>query len=180
MHLISKKLRAAVNNATINHQQTLQYRNIDLSGNIHDAIALKELKMAHRNQTIITGGAIENYNIDDSDITFDFGNIDDNMGKRIEPMDLDPQRASSRSGTVRNNNNNSNGIIGASSNIIEIKDTEMLSIDMQRTNGIAVRPTTLNLSGSVLILIKNDSKKNRINKIITIIQSKACYPILLL
>lgn len=79
--------------------------------------------MVHRNQTILTGGFIGNYHIDTA---FDFDNIDDVI-KTPEPMELDQQRR----------------II-----ISDIKDTEMISIEIQHTNGTAVRPTTLNLSGS--------------------------------
>lgn len=100
----------------------LQYRNNDFDGDAQESIALKELKIVHRNQTILTGGLIGNYHIDTA---FDFDNIDDAI-KTPEPMELDQQRRHI---------------------VSDIKDTEMISIDLQRTNGTAVRPTTLNLSG---------------------------------
>lgn len=148
-------------------QHKLQYRNVDLSGvHDHDAIALKELKMAHRNQTIITGGLIENYNID-GDVAFDFGQFDElssmhsNIIKRDEPMELDPHRmvvVASANGT------GTTTLVGHSTDT----DTTMMTVDVQqqqqqRTNGMAIRPTTLNLSGGN---IKN--KKTETNLLYTI------------
>lgn len=107
-----KKTARYIVNASAN-QQMLHYRNIDLNINGSDAMAMKELKMVHRNQTILTGGSADNYN---GDTAFDFEHFDVS-NKTAEPMELDQ------------------------------KDTEMASIELQRTNGAAIRPTTLNLSG---------------------------------
>ena len=94
---------------------------------------LKELKLVHRNQTILTSSSSDY----DQDIPFDFDTppqlpvgIDIRNSKLNEPMEYE-----------QNNNNNNN-------NNNHNKDIEMKSIDSN--NGAvttAVRPTTLNIPG---------------------------------
>lgn len=100
---------------------------------------LKELKLVHRNQTIITSSSSDC----DHDIPFDFSQSGDDNCKLIEPMEFE------RIFSIARNK------------VIIDKDVEMLSVDYNPAGGgvsnnnaltlmpscAAVRPTTLNIPG---------------------------------
>lgn len=117
--------------------------------------ALKELKLVHRNQTIITGSSSDYDH--DQEVPFDFSNgtvTDDgdcDRGKSIEPMELEHRSKADDKDDVE-------------METVELIDQRSPTLVTTLAATVAIRPTTLNIPGPAL------TKQNK--ALITFKQSK--------
>lgn len=133
---------------------------INNNNNMNSTMSMKELKMVHRNQTILTGGLMAHYDSDNSgNFPFDFSQFASaqkraTSPKLCEPMELEQQQQqyhhrSSCAAAIETNIKTGLIIPVLSVSALSDKDTEMRSIEIVARNTIMipVRPTTLHLSG---------------------------------
>lgn len=103
--------------------------------------ALKELKLVHRNQTIITGSSSDYDH--DQEVPFDFSNgtvTDDgdcDRGKSIEPMELEHRGKADDKDDVE-------------METVELIDQRSPTLVTTVAAAVAIRPTTLNIPGPAL------------------------------
>lgn len=142
----------------LNHSENLLFNDLNLNFDRtknNSAMTMKELKMVHRNQTILTGGLMAHYDSDNSgSFSFDFNKYAGNQQqtpKIFEPMDLEQgyQRSSCAAAIGSNFKVDLLSMSTASSILSTDKDTEMRPIEIVPRNSITVpvRPTTLHLTG---------------------------------
>lgn len=108
--------------------------------------ALKELKLVHRNQTIITGSSSDYDH--DQEVPFDFSNgtvTDDgdcDLAKSIEPMEMEHRGKADDKDDVE-------------METVELIDQRSPTLVTTVAAAVAIRPTTLNIPGPALTKTKN-------------------------
>lgn len=126
--------------------------NLNFDRKNNSAMTMKELKMVHRNQTILTGGLMAHYDSDNNgSFPFDFNQFggDQQSSKSFEPMELEQgQQRSSCAAAIGSNFRTDLANVSTASALAD-KDTEMRPIEIMPRNSITVpvRPTTLHLTG---------------------------------
>lgn len=135
----------------LKHHENLLFNDLNLNFDRknNSAMTMKELKMVHRNQTILTGGLMAHYDSDNS-FPFDFNQFaGDQPLKSFEPMELEQShQRSSCAATIGSNFRTDLANLSTAPALAD-KDTEMRPIEIMPRNSITVpvRPTTLHLTG---------------------------------
>lgn len=153
-----KKLNHLADSTMFNHRENSLFNDFNLSFDRKNnpAMTMKELKMVHRNQTILTGGLMAHYDSDNSEsFPFDFNRFagEQQFSKPFEPMELE------QGGHQRSSCAAAIGLSLRSEFAAADKDTEMRPIEIMPRNSVTapVRPTTLHLTGPRIVYFRLSS-----------------------